>query len=179
MTLVDFWRIVCLVWSFLKKKMTKKHASNESKWCNHDSSWFRWLIGCIQATQSESSKFQWLVQEVSVCVNYLYSIKLLYIYITIPLWNIANTIIHTYTYILLCMLTTFVLYHSFCLIHPSPSWILHEPPRPFHNTQRYKLWIFSIHDFYVLHRGLPRSQICQENAPTQGFHQPGCNPQKT
>ena len=59
----------------------KKHASNESKWCNHDSSWFRWLAGCIQAKQSESSKFQCLVQEVSLCVNYLYSMKILYIYI--------------------------------------------------------------------------------------------------
>ena len=125
MTQVDFWRIVCLVWSFLEKKMTKTHASNESKWCNHDSSWFRWLAGCIQAKQSESSKFQCLVQEVSLCVNYLYSIKLLCIYIynyTILKYCIPIPICYCVCWLLLFYITQFVWF-----IHHLPEFFMSHP----------------------------------------------------
>ena len=86
--------------------------------------------------------------------------------INIQLWNIEKTHnSHIPIYIIYCVCILLLFYITqFSLIHSSPWWILHEPPCPFHNTQRYKLWIFSIHDFYVLHGGLPRSQICQENA---------------
>ncbi len=103
--LCDFWKIVCLVWSFsCEENDHQTMAPNESIWWNHDSSWGKqWSVYSRKHCRIGSSWFQfvgwwdvfrrsnrnrlnsnvWFVNYMLIVFMYEYNMK-------IQLWNIVK-----------------------------------------------------------------------------------------